>query len=210
MSVNIVEDMSSSEFYASLLGIETITSPSVAPPAHTLQRAPTNNVDTVVQDSDDEATAKKTSAFAEAFQHALSNSAHSSTTQLKLDRSNKGFRLLQKMGWNEREGGLGKNRQGNLLPVKTVLKQDKKGLGLSKKTPKITHKAAAAAPSNKKTKIRKNPNDQHQKMTKAQRKRINRRLQSQQQMKDRRIRMMLRTDISDEYEELYSKLHSSR
>ena len=39
-------------------------------------------------------------------------------SKLSLDVSNKGFRMLARMGWKESEGGLGRSRQGMLEPVK--------------------------------------------------------------------------------------------
>lgn len=52
--------------------------------------------------------------------------------------SNMGFRLLETMGW-QKEQGLGSDGQGRKYPVKTQLKRDREGLGLSKKPAKITH-----------------------------------------------------------------------
>jgi G-patch domain. len=64
----------------------------------------------------------------------------SSTSQISLDKSNKGFRLLEKMGWKEIQGGLGSRRQGILEPIQTTLKNDKRGIGSLKKLPsKVTH-----------------------------------------------------------------------
>lgn len=64
----------------------------------------------------------------------------SSTSQISLDKSNKGFRLLEKMGWKEIQGGLGSRRQGILEPIQTTLKNDKRGIGSVKKLPsKVTH-----------------------------------------------------------------------
>eukprot|EP01147_Barroeca_monosierra_P000831 gene831-4111_t len=45
-----------------------------------------------------------------------------------LTQSNKGYRLLKRLGWDE-ESGLGPIGTGKKQPVKTVLKRDRKGLG---------------------------------------------------------------------------------
>ncbi|OQR72040.1 G patch domain and ankyrin repeat-containing protein 1-like [Tropilaelaps mercedesae] len=51
---------------------------------------------------------------------------------------NKGFQMLRHMGW-EREQGLGVDGQGRKFPVKTQLKRDREGLGLTTKPSKVTH-----------------------------------------------------------------------
>ena len=59
-----------------------------------------------------------------------------------IPESNRGFQLLLKGGWNP-EKGLGPEQQGQQLPVKTVLKQDRLGFGLSRKAkPRVTHFSA--------------------------------------------------------------------
>ena len=74
---------------------------------------------------------------------------------------NTGFRLLVKNGWNE-ENGLGKNSDGRLYPIQTVLKRDKKGLGGDKgKEKRITHKekprkVVASSAGDESGKMRKN------------------------------------------------------
>ncbi|GMS83901.1 hypothetical protein PENTCL1PPCAC_6076, partial [Pristionchus entomophagus] len=51
---------------------------------------------------------------------------------------NPGFRLLRKAGWTE-DKGLGKERQGQKYPVRTVLKRDRAGFGTSQGRAKVTH-----------------------------------------------------------------------
>ena len=54
-------------------------------------------------------------------------------------KGSKGYQMLINSGWNE-EHGLGPSGEGRKYPVKTTLKQDRKGLGLEKKSiPKVTH-----------------------------------------------------------------------
>ncbi|KIH57957.1 g-patch domain protein [Ancylostoma duodenale] len=45
-----------------------------------------------------------------------------------LNEANKGFRLLQSMGWKEGEG-LGREGQGRQQPVETAIRKDRQGLG---------------------------------------------------------------------------------
>ncbi|KAI8794332.1 G patch domain and ankyrin repeat-containing protein 1 [Biomphalaria glabrata] len=58
-----------------------------------------------------------------------------------IPKTNKGFQMLLKTGW-EQDKGLGPKGEGCKYPVKTVLKQDRAGLGIeenSKKKAKVTH-----------------------------------------------------------------------
>ena len=60
-------------------------------------------------------------------------------TNYLLPECNKGYQLMVKSGWN-REKGLGPEGKGQKFPVKTILKRDRQGLGLSTgKKPRITH-----------------------------------------------------------------------
>ncbi|KAL5018267.1 hypothetical protein ScPMuIL_003989 [Solemya velum] len=53
--------------------------------------------------------------------------------------SNRGYRLMQKSGWDG-ESGLGPEGRGNKFPVKTVLKKDRSCLGTGKtQNAKVTH-----------------------------------------------------------------------
>ncbi|KHJ78785.1 g-patch domain protein [Oesophagostomum dentatum] len=55
----------------------------------------------------------------------------SSTDPVKpLNEANKGFRLLQSMGWKEGEG-LGKEGKGRQQPVESAVRKDRQGLGAS-------------------------------------------------------------------------------
>ncbi|VDO95010.1 unnamed protein product [Soboliphyme baturini] len=56
-----------------------------------------------------------------------------------ISRSNRGYRLMMKNGWNE-SSGLGPSGKGCHYPLKTLLKRDRKGLGMpTKQKPKVTH-----------------------------------------------------------------------
>jgi hypothetical protein len=52
--------------------------------------------------------------------------------------SNPGYQLLLRHGWTEGHG-LGANAQGTVLPISTVLKNDKMGLGYGQAEAKVTH-----------------------------------------------------------------------
>lgn len=185
-SVHVVEEIPSHEIYASLLGIKRKPSLTVVPAVRS-----SNSYATVVVETD--SIQPSTTAFGRAY----AKSKEIPISSLLLDPSNKGFKLLQKMGWNESEGGLGRNRQGSLVPVTTVLKDNKKGLGAGKrKKARITH------PTRKKT-----DDLGGVKETKAQRKRRRKAEQDRESREAKRIRMMLRTDVADEYEQLYTNLH---
>jgi len=59
-----------------------------------------------------------------------------------LSSKNAGYKLLKRQGWDE-QSGLGPEGEGKKFPVKTVLKRDRKGLGLDRKNvAKVTHFAA--------------------------------------------------------------------
>jgi len=187
---NVIEQIPSHEIYASLLGIKPAVSAAAASP---LLSSSACNAIAITIDTDVEAT----SAFSRAYHKAL---ASSSTTLscLKLDQSNKGFRLLSQLGWRENEGGLGRRRQGNLEPVKTALKRNKKGLGAGPKVKaRITHQESPKPPK------------AIQRQQKRCRKRERELEREQSLSRDKDIRFMLRTDVSEEYSELYRSLHVS-
>ena len=55
-----------------------------------------------------------------------------------IPETNKGFQMLLKKGWNI-DSGLGPTGDGHKYPVKTVLKRDRKGLGVPGERGKVTH-----------------------------------------------------------------------
>ncbi|CAB3404141.1 unnamed protein product [Caenorhabditis bovis] len=57
---------------------------------------------------------------------------------IMLGPNNIGYRLMQASGWTE-EKGLGKNSDGHRFPIRTTLKRDRCGLGISTSRPRITH-----------------------------------------------------------------------
>nr|CAB3264484.1 peroxisomal NADH pyrophosphatase NUDT12 [Phallusia mammillata] len=65
---------------------------------------------------------------------------HSTKSHFFFDWKNKGYRMLRSGGWDG-NSGLGPDRSGHKFPVKTVLKRDRRGLGLesTESKAKITH-----------------------------------------------------------------------
>merc|ERR1712137_354744 len=58
-----------------------------------------------------------------------------------IPRGNPGYQLLLKNGWNE-ERGLGRNEEGTVNPIKTRLKNDRLGVGVTPICPeRVTHVA---------------------------------------------------------------------
>lgn len=64
-----------------------------------------------------------------------------STTSYGIPETNRGFQMLLRSGW-DREKGLGPQKEGHKFPVKTVLKQDRLGLGLGEGKARVTHFSA--------------------------------------------------------------------
>jgi hypothetical protein len=192
----VIEDESPHEFYANLLGNKR--KPFIESGAPGNNRRPTipraQQSLPIVPPEEASQRQNMDTAFNRTYRRAISDPPKLSA--LSLDQSNKGFRLLTRLGWSEDEGGLGKRRQGTLAPVKTCLKNDRHGIGAGKKKEaRVTHRPhqpAEAAPA---------------KETKAQRKRQRKAEREKEQQRENRARMLLRTDVSDEYEKLYMSLH---
>ncbi|XP_072405966.1 G patch domain and ankyrin repeat-containing protein 1-like [Chiloscyllium punctatum] len=74
--------------------------------------------------------------------HLFNKKGRPVPTHYYIPETNVGFKLMLKEGW-DRETGLGPAGKGQKFPVKTVLKQDQRGLGFqSDLKPKVTHFAA--------------------------------------------------------------------
>ena len=74
--------------------------------------------------------------------HQFSCQHKPKVTPYSIPESNRGFQLLLKGGWDP-EKGLGPDQRGQKFPVKTVLKQDRLGFGLSSRAkPRVTHFSA--------------------------------------------------------------------
>lgn len=198
----IIEEEPPHEFYASLLGkkgaIQSHSQSLAAGEARLVRRHDSSTSLPAVIVPEEKRPKKEEIAFSRLYGRSLSDPPKLSS--LALDETNRGYKILEKMGWSEQKGGLGRQRQGSMLPVKTVLKRDKKGLGSGKrKKARITHPAKSRSPENDGATQRKE--------TKAERRRRRKQEAEQESRKAKRARMLLRTDISDEYEQLYMKLH---
>lgn len=219
-SAAVIEDEPASDFYASLVGVN----PSAVSRKRRRVLPPTSKTGVAAPSVEDSTTssshvvdAKKgeiqrnghdTRATKSEMAHALHRAFANPTeqTSLSLDKSNKGYALLSAMGWSEDSGGLGKSRQGQMVPVKTTLKMDQRGLGSGTGRRGITHKhddiEAAAG-----RKCGNNNGAGPSGETKAQRKKRKKKETQKAARDDKRVRMMLRSDIPPEYEELYMQLH---
>lgn len=70
--------------------------------------------------------------------HLFNLQIRPSETLYHIPESNRGFQMLLSGGWNK-ESGLGLHGSGRKFPVKTTLKQDRRGLGSKAGKPKVTH-----------------------------------------------------------------------
>lgn len=197
----MVEDEPVHEFYANLTNTTTRSYGKLN--AHSFHRS--RACDTIHDSSkvklicnrnyDDDDGIDKKSDFSQSYKRALSSPAKLSS--LTLDASNKGYQMLSRsMGWKESDGGLGRNRQGSLTPIKTQLKKFKSGLGYEKKSlSRVTHtqpfhcKSGVSERNNSETKSKK----RKLKGKEAERERIR---------EEKRLRIMLNSDFSPQCEEL--------
>ena len=74
-------------------------------------------------------------------------------TEKSIDPKNKGFKMLQKMGWSEGKG-LGKESSGRLEPIPVSTKNDRSGLGDSMPKVSVDFKSKAKADLWRKTQAR--------------------------------------------------------
>lgn len=73
--------------------------------------------------------------------HQFSCQHRPSVTNYAFPLSNRGFRMMMQSGWDP-QGGLGSEGQGRQFPVKTVLKRDRQGFGVTPtlaQRPRVTH-----------------------------------------------------------------------
>lgn len=66
------------------------------------------------------------------------NQQHPEQVHFGIPASNRGYKLLQKLGWDE-ASGLGSRKQGKVFPVATVLKRDRAGLRAGAVKRRVTH-----------------------------------------------------------------------
>ncbi|XP_039756513.1 G patch domain and ankyrin repeat-containing protein 1 homolog [Pararge aegeria] len=69
-------------------------------------------------------------------------------TNYVIPQSNKGYQIMLKTGW-DKEAGLGPDGSGSKYPIKTVPKNDKKGLGHEKKRLKTSNEESPKQQNNK-------------------------------------------------------------
>mmetsp|Transcript_13362 Transcript_13362/g.18381 ORF Transcript_13362/g.18381 Transcript_13362/m.18381 type:complete len:247 (-) Transcript_13362:133-873(-) len=198
---HVIEEEPPHEFYASLFfgGKTTTTSMQTFAPIHPPSSSSTSST---ISSPSSSAIAippdippanshmKGKSVFSKVYHQALTNPPPP-TSSLKLDKSNKGYKLLSQMGWKEQDGGLGKHRQGVIRPVQAAYKVDKRGLGIPPKQfkRKKDHPETNVVP-----------------MSKAKRRQLEKERNAREKLKEKRIKMALRTDVSCDYEDLYLKL----
>ncbi len=136
-------------------------------------------------------------SFVNLYKSAINSLQTSPMSQLSLNKNNKGFQILTRMGFNEKDGGLGKTRQGKISPVKTVLKNDKRGLGSGKKRlEKVTHhcqgiSSGASTTGEKGIVIKKEG--------KRDRKRKLKDELNDERIREKKVRMLINSDLPDEY-----------
>ena len=81
-----------------------------------------------------------TSLHSTSIAHQFSCKHECSTLPYTLPQTNKGFQMMIRSGWDP-GSGLGSEGQGRRLPVKTVLKRDRLGVGVTtpSNVPRVTH-----------------------------------------------------------------------
>lgn len=205
-SPTVIEEEPAHEFYARICGkpIKSISSQPLHASSVNMDDNPQalSSVPIIPNENDEEE--KKSgeegiSEFSKACKYNSTNPIQYSSLSLNQTNCRKGFSLLEKMGWKEQDGGLGKRRQGSLCPIATKRNLNQRGLG-SEKRPlvgKITHLPPSSS------KKQKGDQQQGPKLSKAERKRIKRKKEERQKRSDIQVKQMLRTDLSEEYESLY-------
>ena len=139
-------------------------------------------------DSSEVGNIVKESDFSRAYRKALSSSQNLSS--LSLNASNKGYKILSSMGWKERDGGLGRKRQGSLAPIKTQLKRGKQGLGAGKPfAARVTHLQTSKALVTKKHR----------------RKRVKEEAEIERK-RGKRARIIINSNLPTEYDEILLRL----
>jgi len=139
-------------------------------------------------DSSEGGNVVKESDFSRAYRRALSSSQNLSS--LSLNASNKGYQMLSSMGWKERDGGLGRKRQGSLEPIKTQLKKGKQGLGAGKPfVARVTHLQTSKALVTKKHR----------------RKRVKEEAEIERK-REKRARIIINSNLPTEYDDILLRL----
>ena len=124
-----IEEEPAHEFYANLTGTNSFYASNKSgnlPLPHSSSPSTTH----IIPPSCDEEkviTKKRPNPLTKVYRTSFANPP--TLSSISIDSKNKGFRMLQNLGWRETDGGLGRKRQGSLTPIKTQLKRNKRGLG---------------------------------------------------------------------------------
>eukprot|EP01138_Halocafeteria_seosinensis_P009875 gb/GECG01010086.1/.p1 GENE.gb/GECG01010086.1/~~gb/GECG01010086.1/.p1 ORF type:complete len:269 (+),score=56.62 gb/GECG01010086.1/:1-807(+) len=120
---------------------------------------------------------------------------------IMIPRSNRGHALLNRMGWTEDSGeGLGKDRQGRLLPVPTERRPDNRGVGAKLPTnckKRVTHTPAYVEGVNKCE-----PEESAANNKKPRRQKRSQNVREQEKRKERKIAREFAWDFEDQYESI--------
>ena len=203
-NTNIIEEIPSHELYANIVGI---------PRSSYIETIPNNSCwdysERVLSHSSFEKESRINlvppppivvvpveckSEFGKVYQRASEGFIEPS--KLSLNSSNKGFQMLEKMGWKESEGGLGKQRQGRMIPLQPSLKLDQKGLGCCSTKKKKKYKSFLGNGNGDSSLIE--TSIQLPPPAAACQKKLRQQVQDESQAR-KRIRVMLRSDLGDEY-----------
>ena len=104
--------------------------------------------------------------------HQFSCQHKSDLSAYSLPKSNRGFQMMLRSGWNP-DTGLGSKGQGCQYPVKTILKQDRYGLGSkSTRRPRVTHFSAGDVSAVKNRRWRRDDQTDKKKITKKEKKKL--------------------------------------
>jgi hypothetical protein len=211
MKPTVIEDEPSHEIYANLIG-KSFASIIIPHPATALMQQSQDNYTSVIPSTDSESSTAPFSttaarmeqtkegtndsehnqnSIADVYRRAFSSESSLALSQISLSKKNKGYQLLTKMGFEEKDGGLGKNRQGQVTPMKTMLKLDRRGLGSGKRLiPRVTHRRRYCHHNLKST---------IEKETKGTRRRRLKDEAEKERMKQKRARLMMNSDLPEEY-----------
>lgn len=199
----VVEDETAAEFYTSLLSSVGSSAPSKDGAPKTSDKVDfSGRIDesdrTVVPSAPSVDVIRDPPLLSSSSSSSWSSSWSSAgprSSRLSLPRSNIGYRMLERMGWREEEGGLGKDRGGGMEPVKTVVKRDMKGVGGGpRKKSKVTHTFRfSEGCDGGEEGTERDPTMRELKVKLAEEKR-----------REREIALMLNTDLSERDEELYN------
>lgn len=211
MNPTVIEDEPSHEIYANLIG-KSFASIITPHPSTALMQRSQDNYTSVIPPTDCESSTAPFSStaarmeqikegtndsgynqnsIADVYRRAFSSASSPALSQISLSKKNKGYQLLTKMGFEEKDGGLGKNRQGQVTPMKTMLKLDRRGLGSGKRLiPRVTHRRRYRHHNLKST---------IEKETKGTRRRRLKDEAEKERMKQKRARLMMNSDLPEEY-----------